>query len=72
MLNMIPQPRCLYKNIMSSILNWCLVSQVAVMERMARNDNNKDDTEDANNPKGTGDGDVDGKDAMPVISMEQG
>ena len=40
------------------------------MERMAANDNDEDN-EDANNAKGTGGGEVGGKDTMTVFPTEQ-
>ena len=40
------------------------------MERMAVNDDNKDDDKDANHAKGTGGGA--GKDLMPAVPTEQG
>ena len=41
----------------------------SLMEKIAEND---DDEDDANNAKGTRGGEVDGKDAMPVVPTERG
>ena len=43
-----------------------------LIERMAANDDDEDDDEDANDVKGRGGGEVDGKDAMPVVLTERG